>query len=434
MEGSQSPKVHGSWASVVQNKQVLKKYDINISTSEGQSSVEIPDEVFENATPLWEDFLVGNFLDTAPHVAKVHVILNKIWKQGTEVQQIDVYEVDSTTLRFRVRNPQVRARVLKRGMWNIAEVPMVVSKWSPSTERDQPEEKSIPLWVYLKKVPMNMFSWEGLSFITSAVGRPVRLHPETAACSNFDVAKIFVNADLSKELPKRICFSKNGTDFWVDFNYPWLPPRCSICEKWGHLDTRCVANMKISETLSQDNVQIPPNHDKAETTPTVNIGELSDMELAVLPETVAVQTETQGVTNLEGTLSANSVTIEEDSGQWSIISPSRARRSPQRSPSSIDSIVPIASASTFAVLSIPEEGEILEIENNAAEEDATDNAAGDQLQEEEVVKAKGVVDKGRPPLTRTSKKRMKDNVEASTHVTKDTIPVTSSKRFSRKNL
>lgn len=131
----------------------------------------------------------------------------------------------------------VRARLLRRGMWNIAEVPMVVMKWSPITENNQPEEKSIPLWVYLKQVPMNMFSWEGLSFLTSAVGHPVRLHPETEACSNFDVAKIFVKADLSKELPKKICFSRNGIEFWVDFIYSWLPPRCSICGKWGHLES-----------------------------------------------------------------------------------------------------------------------------------------------------------------------------------------------------
>ncbi|CAE6229888.1 unnamed protein product [Arabidopsis arenosa] len=103
------------------------------------------DEVFENVTPLWEDFLIGKFLDTAPHVAKVHVIVNKIWKQGFDAQKIDVYEVNSTTLRFRDSNPLIRARVLKRGMWNIAEVPMVVTKWTPNAEKEQQEEKSVPL-------------------------------------------------------------------------------------------------------------------------------------------------------------------------------------------------------------------------------------------------------------------------------------------------
>ncbi|KAG7578523.1 hypothetical protein ISN45_Aa03g027070 [Arabidopsis thaliana x Arabidopsis arenosa] len=293
-----SPRERGSWVSVVQNKQVLKKFDVNITTSEGKHSVEIPNEVLDNVTPLWEDFLIGKFLDTAPHVAKVHVILNKIWRQGAESDRIDVYEVNSTTLRFKVSDPLVRARILKRGMWNIAEVPMVVSKWSPVTEKDQPEEKSIPLWVYLKKVPMHMYSWEGLSFITSAVGSPVRLHPETAACSNFDVAKIFVNADLTKDLPKKICFSKNGTDFWVDFFYPWLPPRCSICEKWGHLDVRCVANSKKVEEISQK---------KSEDTS--NMVNEANMGLAISPK-VDQQLETEQDTG-EKNAECPFVTVEE---------------------------------------------------------------------------------------------------------------------------
>ena len=56
----------------------------------------------------------------------------------------------------------------------------------------------------MTNVHMSMYSWEGLSFITSAAGVPDHLHPETIACTNFDIAKVFVQADLSKELPQKI--------------------------------------------------------------------------------------------------------------------------------------------------------------------------------------------------------------------------------------
>lgn len=49
--------------------------------------------------------------------------------------------------------------------------------------------------------PMSMYSWEGLSFMTSAAGVPDHMHPEMITCTNFEVAKVFVMADLSKELP-----------------------------------------------------------------------------------------------------------------------------------------------------------------------------------------------------------------------------------------
>lgn len=449
-----SPKVMGSWASMVQNKQVLKKFDINVKTSEGQSSVEIPDEVFENATPIWEDFLVGKFLDTAPHVAKVHVILNKIWRQGTESQRIDVYEVNSTTLRFRVCDPMVRARVLKRGMWNIAEVPMVVAKWSPITEKDQPEEKSIPLWVYLKKVPMNMFSWEGLSFISSAVGHPVRLHPETVACSNFDVAKVFVNADLSKVLPKRICFSKNGKDFWVDFFYPWLPPRCTSCDKWGHLETRCVVNSKNSETSNQ-------KKSAAEVIP------VSDLVLETTPRP-EIEKEEERV-NTDTGKEKNVSLIEpnnEKAGQWSTIPPSKAGRSPYKNTVTTykESSDSIASASKFAVLSIgeeeEEEGELRDNVDVEVDEEVTvpieeeetetivkeaehvegeiehvvENLETTQIQSKENTVATGVMEQEKHAATRTYKKKQKGTSATSTHVTREAVPVTSNKRSTRRNL
>lgn len=229
---------------MAQEKKVLRKYDFDITDSEGSLNVEIPDDVVVNANSLWEDFLIGKFLDTAPHIARIHAVVNKMWRDGGKGKLVEVYEVDSTTMKFRVEDPAMRARILKRGMWNISNIPLVVTKWTPDELKEKPEVTSIPLWVHLKNVPMNMFSWQGLSFITSAVGHPVKLHPETASCSNFKLAKIFVKADLSKTLPKKINFTKNGKSSLVEFIYPGLPARCNTCGKWGHMEKVCIMNKK----------------------------------------------------------------------------------------------------------------------------------------------------------------------------------------------
>lgn len=118
------------------------------------------------------------------------------------------------------------------------DIPMVVSKWSPIKEDSQAELKTMPIWVTLKKV---VFSWKGIGFLASAVGEPKRLHSETEQCTNFEEAKVFVEADLSKELPKTHNFRiKNEEEAEVEFVYPWLPPRCRSCMKWGHLLDTCV--------------------------------------------------------------------------------------------------------------------------------------------------------------------------------------------------
>lgn len=166
-------------------------------------------------------------------------------------------------MKFKVSSPAMRARILRRGMWNIGNIPLVVTKWTPDELREKPEIKSIPMWVYLKNVPMNMFSWQGLSFITSAAGFPVRLHPETAACSNFKLAKVFVNVDLSKELPDKINFTKNGKSSLVEFIYPWLPLRCRSCGKWGHVDKACGMNKK-DEAVKEKEIDVEETNEKGE--------------------------------------------------------------------------------------------------------------------------------------------------------------------------
>lgn len=85
-----------------------------------------------------------------------------------------------------------------------------------------------------------MFSWKGLGFIASAVGKPKRLHPDTILCKSFEEAKVFVEADMTKELPQSHHFkSKSGVATDIQFEYPWLPSKCTLCSRWGHAATAC---------------------------------------------------------------------------------------------------------------------------------------------------------------------------------------------------
>lgn len=246
----------GDWVRAVEGDQKgLKKYEVNVVMKDGVGLINVPDEV-KNASLLWDEFVMGKFLEKAPHVAKVHAIVNKIWTMGDKSQMVDVFVINSNTMKFRIPNSTARGRLLRRGMWNLAGIPVVMSKWTPFIENDQPEEKSISLWVHLKHVPMKMVSWKDLILITSPAGVPVRLHPETAQCLNLKVPKVFVNADLTKELPQSMNFNINGKDTLVEYIYPWLPSRCSNYLKWGHLEKACLAPKKDSCSITPNNVDV----------------------------------------------------------------------------------------------------------------------------------------------------------------------------------
>lgn len=124
--------------------------------------MKVPEEITKDIPPLWDYFLVGKFLDSAPHIAKVHAIVNKIWTLNDRSQKIEVFEVNSTTMKFRVLNQADRSRILRRGMWNLAGVPVILMKWSPVIEKEKPPVQTVPMWVHVKNVPLKLFSWQGL--------------------------------------------------------------------------------------------------------------------------------------------------------------------------------------------------------------------------------------------------------------------------------
>jgi len=242
-------------------KRVFSQQKFVVSEVDGCEKVIVPKEVFIGAKPIWEDFVIGKFLNAkSPHVGKIHMIVNKIWRLGDRSSLIDVFEVNESTVKFRIRNEGMRHRILNRGMWNIMDIPMIVSKWTPYAEEAQPAMKSIPLWITLTNVPPTMFTDKGLEFLASAVGKPIRLHPKTEACVSFDEAQILVEADLTKELRKEFVLTgeeEGELDSIVKYSFPWLPPRCSQCKKWGHLHTSCISVAINKDLESQKPESIP---------------------------------------------------------------------------------------------------------------------------------------------------------------------------------
>lgn len=354
-----------SWVKAVQRKQVLTKYEINVSVKEGKQSVQVPSEIVEKASPFWEDFVIAKFLDTAPHIAKVHMILNKIWTFGDKNQKLDVYEIDSTTMRVRIVSDVVKEKVVKRGMWNIMGVPMVVSKWCPEESAEM--ANLVPLWVHLTNVPLSMYAWEGLSFMTSTVGIPDRLHPETIACSNFSIAKVFVKADLTKELPQKITFTIQGEEVTVEYKYPWLPTRCLKCKKWGHYETFCALSKKEKVEEQKENGSL------------VQVGEGTFMEkrseIVGREESKEIEGSKERVDenpkNMEGEKEVQLVERKEDN--WEKVSSEKVGRSPKQVLQYGEVI--IATSSRFSALSNSgENGE--EIEEEEEEEEM------DEMQEE----------------------------------------------------
>lgn len=82
------------YVKAVKKKHILENHGVKVEVVEGTEMVEIQDELLIKTVPLWEDFLEGRFLDHAPHVARIHIIVYKIWPLGNKNIKIDVFAVN----------------------------------------------------------------------------------------------------------------------------------------------------------------------------------------------------------------------------------------------------------------------------------------------------------------------------------------------------
>lgn len=268
---------------------------------------------------------------------------------------------------------------------------MVVHKWSPKSEEEKQEEEAVPMWVHLEKVPLHMYSWEGISFFTSTVGFPVRLHPETIACTNFDVAKVFVKVDVTKALPKEITFSKDGNQFTVRYYYPGLPVRCKSCDKWGHGEAACTRKVKDMEDKEGCGI-VENGVSNEEANAEVHNGKVVAGEMDI--EEVVVEDRNEGgrsplisVGKMQNEGMINKDTGDKERNAWSLVPPGKIGR-----PVATKNIEEVQiSASKFSILSMDdkEEGEIigdekLQNEDGIEEEDLLDDTMVDQQVREEV--------------------------------------------------
>lgn len=167
----------------------------------------------------------------------MHATVNRLWTSNEKPSKVDAQFIGPKTALFRVEDQQMRARILRRHFWHIADVPLVVQEWTPDTEASKPDHTAIPLWVDLCGVPGHLFSDKGLTFFGDTIGRTVKIHPNIVRWTRLDIARLLVVLNLEKPLPDRI--SIRGTYLTIQVTYPWLPPRCTLCQVWGHVGKEC---------------------------------------------------------------------------------------------------------------------------------------------------------------------------------------------------
>jgi hypothetical protein len=76
--------------------------------------------------------------------------------------------------------------------------------------------------------------------VASGVGKLLYADKVTEERRRLGYARVLVEIDIDSECPKEIfLWRQNGDPIGIGVEYPWLPPKCSICAGFGHAAYAC---------------------------------------------------------------------------------------------------------------------------------------------------------------------------------------------------
>lgn len=136
---------------------------------------------------------------------------------------------------------------------------MIMKKWEPQMCLVKDQLARIPIWVQFYNVPLEYWTAPGLSYVASAVGRPLYADSVTESCKRLSYARVCVEIEVRDSLPSSFCLRlSSGKEVEIKVQYPWKPLQCLECKVFGHSGDGCLKNIpKVVHVPHQNSLPVP---------------------------------------------------------------------------------------------------------------------------------------------------------------------------------
>ncbi|XVF44413.1 hypothetical protein PTKIN_Ptkin02bG0118400 [Pterospermum kingtungense] len=138
------------------------------SKYEGLVRVFPPSEFIEIGEKHWANAVVAQLIGRTPNFSALQKILNLLWGNGGAV---DLRPAGTNLFLVNFSSSEDRDRVIEGGPWHFQNLPMFVRKWEPEMETLEFTMDSLPVWVQLSNIPLELFHQKGIGCIASAIGK-----------------------------------------------------------------------------------------------------------------------------------------------------------------------------------------------------------------------------------------------------------------------
>ncbi|XP_074298709.1 uncharacterized protein LOC141629634 [Silene latifolia] len=205
------------------------------------TTITIEEDDIAKELEYWQTTLVGTVLGKHSTLVQIETLVSKYW---THITTPEVMYFAKGWYHFRFASAEDMEKI-RSNTWNVNRFPLVFKPWSP-TVIDELTVYHVPIWVLFPSLDPCFWSNTALSKVASLIGNPICADEHTTNKSKLAFARVLVDVDLSKELPKAVQINSpyRGT-LLQKVEYEWIPHFCSVCKRVGHSKERCnTANPK----------------------------------------------------------------------------------------------------------------------------------------------------------------------------------------------
>ncbi|KAJ4828825.1 hypothetical protein Tsubulata_008903 [Turnera subulata] len=257
-EVKSAPEVSVSWASTVKAGNARHTLDYISPVFDGDASIlQIPTSIVAAGRKKFSLCLGGQFLVTAPKQGFIHSIANKLWGRDGP---ISVAAYKAGMFLFQFPTDASLSHALNGGPWHINGIPLILRVWDSNIKKLDVSSPVLPVWVQLSDVPLELSTREGLSYLASAIGRPLHIDKDCSRMLKTDHVNICIDVDFAKPLLSKLLVNLDGVLCSIGVQYSWKPQHCDSCNQWGHHQLACSSNRPIAKQWipKTTTVQSPP--------------------------------------------------------------------------------------------------------------------------------------------------------------------------------
>nr|XP_009801325.1 PREDICTED: uncharacterized protein LOC104247078 [Nicotiana sylvestris] len=95
-------------------------------------------------------------------------------------------------------------RVLMNGPYTINNRPVIMRQWSENFYFNEEVLRTIPLWIKLPNLPLNLWSNQALRKIGSGLGKLIYANACTTIAERISYARILIEMEVTRPLPEKI--------------------------------------------------------------------------------------------------------------------------------------------------------------------------------------------------------------------------------------